>query len=125
MINPRPGNIFQISMSDRNIEVKWTPFAFKLLDEIFDYILFKEKSIDLAQQVVNRIFDRTDQLKEFPESGIPEPMLTEIGQGSRFLLEASHKIIYEYHPVMEVVIVTDVFHTSQDPGKTGRSSESQ
>ncbi len=102
-------------MSDRNIEVQWTPFAFQRLDEIFDYIHFKEKSIDLAQQIVSRIFDRTDQLKEFPESGSPEPLLKEIGQDSRFLLEASHKIIYEYHPVLGVVIITDVFHTSKDP----------
>ncbi|MDZ7608825.1 MAG: type II toxin-antitoxin system RelE/ParE family toxin [Cyclobacteriaceae bacterium] len=102
-------------MSDRNIEVKWTPFAFLRLHEIFDYILFNEKSIDLAQQIVDRIFDRTDQLKEFPESGSPEPLLKEIGQDSRFLLEAGHKIIYEYHPVMKIVIVTDVFHTSRDP----------
>lgn len=102
-------------MSDRSVEVKWTPFAFQQLDEIFDYILFKEKSIDLAQQVVDRIFDRTDQLKEFPESGSPEPLLKEIRQDSRYLLEASHKIIYEYQPVMEIVIVTDVFHTSKDP----------
>lgn len=102
-------------MSDRNVEVKWTPFAFQRLDEIFDYILFKEKSIDLAQQVVDRIFDRTDQLKEYPKSGSPEPLLIEIGQESRYLLEASHKIIYEYHPVLEVVIITDSFHTSRDP----------
>lgn len=102
-------------MSDRNIEVKWTPFAFQRLDDIFEYIFFKEKNLDLAQQVVDRIFDRTDQLKEFPESGSPEPLLKEIGQDSRFLLEASHKIIYEYHPVMKVVIVTDVFHTSKEP----------
>ena len=102
-------------MPDRNVEIKWTPFAFRQLDEIFDYILFKEKSLDLAQQIVDRIFDRTDQLKEYPESGSPEPLLTEIGQDSRYLLEASHKIIYEYHPVLEVVIIIDVFHTNKDP----------
>lgn len=66
-------------MSDSNVEVKWTPFAFQQLDEIFDYILFKEKSLDLAQQIVDRSFDRTDQLKEFPESGSPESLLKKIG----------------------------------------------
>ncbi len=110
-------------MADRNIEINWTPFALQQLGNIFDHIFFKEKNIDLAQNVVDRIFNRTDQLKEFPESGSPEPLLNEIGQDSRFLLEASHKIIYEYHPVIEVVIVTDVFHTSQNPKKTRRSSE--
>ncbi len=83
-------------MADRNIEVKWTPFAFQQLDDIFDHIFFKEKSLDLAQKIVDRIFNRTDQLKEFPESGSPEPLLNKIGQDSRYLLEASHKIIYEY-----------------------------
>jgi plasmid stabilization system protein ParE len=120
LINQRPGSFFQVSMPGRNVKVKWSPFAFQQLDEIFEYILYKEKSFDLAQQVVDRIFDRTDQLKEFPESGSPEPLLKEIGQNSRYLLEASHKIIYEYHPVMEMVIVTDVFHTSKDPSNIAR-----
>jgi len=47
--------------------------------------------------------------------------LKEIGQDSRFLVEASYKIIYEYHPGHRAIIVTDVFHTSQNPNKIGRS----
>jgi len=102
-------------MAEIHIQVKWTPFAFHQLDEIFEYILFKEKSFDLAQKIVRRIFNRTDQLKEFPESGSHELLLKDKGQDSRYLLVANHKIIYEYHTATKIVIITDVFHTNQDP----------
>jgi len=55
-------------MQDKEIEVNWTPPALKRLDEIYEYIAFKAKSVDPAIRVTDAIFDRTDQLKSFPES---------------------------------------------------------
>jgi len=110
-------------MPGKSNEIKWTPFALQSLNEIFDFIVFKERSTSIAQKLVTKIFERTDQLCEFPELGQLEPLLVEIGQDSRYLVEASYKIIYEYHPVKKMVIITDVFHTSQNPLKIERSSE--
>ena len=110
-------------MPDRKISIKWTSFALSCLDEIYDYIAFKEKSTESAFRLQEAIFDRVEQLKDFPESGQTEPLLQEIGQDSRYLLEASYKIIYEYHPVHSMVIITDIFHTSQDPGKIARGKD--
>ena len=110
-------------MQDKEIILDWTPFALSCLDEIHDYITFKEKRPDPANKIINTIFDRVEQLKTFPESGQVEPLLKEISQDSRYLVEASYKIIYEYHPVHASVIITDVFHTSQYPVKIQRSSK--
>jgi len=103
-------------------KLDWTPFALSRLNEIHDYILFKEKSIEIADTLIFSIFDRTEQLKNFPESGQKELLLKEKGLDSRYLVEASYKIIYEFHPSIQSVIVTDVFHTSQYPLKIQRSS---
>jgi len=91
------------------------------LNEIYDYIVFREKSNSPAQKLINRVFKKTDQLSEFPESGQPEPLLVEKGQDSRYLVEASYKIIFEYHSLKELVVITDVYHTSQNPVKIERS----
>ena len=87
------------------------------MDEIYDYVTYREKSDNLAIKLTNEIFDRVEQLKTFPESGQPELLLVEIGQDSRYLVEGSYKIIYEYHPVHATIIITDVFHTSRNPVK--------
>lgn len=108
-------------MSNKKIGIKWTPFALSCLDEIHDYITFKEKSTKPADELIDSLFKKVDQLKEFPESGHPEPLLNAIGQDSRYLIKASYKIIYEYHSAKSVIIVTDVFHTSQNPDKTERT----
>ena len=108
-------------MQGKEITLDWTPFALSCLNEIHDHITYKEKGSDQANKLVDKIFDRVEQLKSFPESGQKEPLLIEIGQESRYLVEASYKIIYEYHPVHSLVIITDVFQTSQYPVKIKRS----
>jgi plasmid stabilization system protein ParE len=111
------------SMLNKKLTLKWTPFALSCLDQIYDYIAFREKSDASAFKFVNKIFERVDQLIDFPESGQAEPLLAEIGRDSRYLVIASYKIIYEYLPVQDTVIITDIFHTSQYPEKVKRSSK--
>lgn len=108
-------------MSAEKVCVKWTPFALTCLNEIHDYIYFNEKSVESANEVINAIFKKVDQLTQFPESGQKEPILNTIGQDSRFLLEFNYKIIYEFHSEIYQVVITDVFHTSQNPEKVKRT----
>ncbi len=110
-------------MQNKEISLNWTPFALGCLDEIHAYITYKEKSPEQANKLIARVFDRVEQLKNFPDSGQKEPLLTDVGQDSRYLVEASYKIIYEYHPIHRLIIVTDIFHTSQYPVKIKRSSK--
>ncbi|MCV9389231.1 type II toxin-antitoxin system RelE/ParE family toxin [Reichenbachiella ulvae] len=104
-------------MPNHRLSIKWTPFALGCLDEIYEYISFREKSSSPAIKLVDDIFKRVNQLLDFPESGQIEPLLLEIGQESRYLIIASYKLIYEYHSDSNFIIITDVFHTSQDPKK--------
>ncbi|MFM9839111.1 MAG: type II toxin-antitoxin system RelE/ParE family toxin [Cyclobacteriaceae bacterium] len=66
-------------MALKKVNLKWTPFALGCLDEIYEHIAFKEKSDRLASKFINAIFERVDQLIDFPESGQREPLLIEIG----------------------------------------------
>ena len=110
-------------MPAKETAVQWTPFALSCLDEIYDYIAYKEKSNGPAFKLVSTIFEKVDQLKSFPVSGQSESLLQAIGQDSRYLIVASYKIIYEYHPINKTVIITDIFHISQQPGKITRTKK--
>ncbi|PIY03293.1 MAG: type II toxin-antitoxin system RelE/ParE family toxin [Bacteroidetes bacterium CG_4_10_14_3_um_filter_31_20] len=101
----------------KTIKIFWTPFALSRIDEIFDYIADQARSAAPANKLVSRIMKRTDQLIRFPESGQKEMLLQEIGQNSRYLLIGNYKIIYEYHKNENIIIITDVFHTRQNPKK--------
>lgn len=99
----------------KNFKISWTPFASRCLDEIFTYVKNRERSESPALKLILRLTERVDQLEKYPESGSPEELLKAIGQDSRYLVEASYKIIYQVKG--NEIIVTDVFHTSQDPLK--------
>jgi toxin ParE1/3/4 len=98
-----------------SFSIHWTPFALECLDEIFEYIRHEAKSIIPAQKLIQKIFESTDQLKHFPFSGAKEPLLIETGQESRYLVINNYKIIYQVEN--KNVIITDVFHTKQNPEK--------
>jgi plasmid stabilization system protein ParE len=50
---------------------------------------------------------------DFPESGQIEKRLSKLNQNSRYLVESSYKIIYQFQEGK--VIITDVFHVKQNP----------
>lgn len=97
--------------------ISWTPFAFRCLDEIHQYILDESKSKRVADNFIERIYQRTNQLKEFPESGQEEFILKENGRNARYILEGFYKIVYTNQAHKNEVIIIDIFHTSQDPIK--------
>jgi|SRR6185436_18941750 len=101
-----------------DFSIHWTPFALERLDEIFEYIKHEAKSITPAQKFIQKILERSDQLKRFPLSGAKEPLLIETGQESRYLVISDFKIIYQIEN--KDVIITDVFHTKQNPEKLKR-----
>lgn len=99
----------------KKFKISWTPFASRCLDEIYTYVKNKERSEIPALKLIVRLSERVEQLETYAESGTPEALLKAIGQDSRYLLEASYKIIYEVKG--NEIIITDVFHTSQNPVK--------
>lgn len=49
------------------------------------------------------------------EAGQVENLLQKLGQHSRYITEGNYKIIYEYND--NNIIITDLFHTKQNPRK--------
>ena len=92
-------------------------FCFALSDEIHFYILHEAGSASPADRFVNQLFDRVDQLATFPESGQVELSLSKKGLNCRYLVEGNYKIIYEYLEKLSLVIILDIFQTTQDPDK--------
>jgi len=96
-------------------ELYWTPFAVKSLNEIKDYIEQETQSETIAANYINKLIDRIEQLKTFPDSGTEEQLLKRLKQNSRYLVEGNYKIIYQCKD--NKVIITDIFHTKQTPVK--------
>lgn len=96
-------------------EIRWTAFAVRALDEIRIYLETESGSENIARRYISKIIDRTEQLRSFPESGEAEPLLYSQKQNSRYLTEGNYKIIYQLD--RSGIIITDVFHTKQNPAK--------
>lgn len=52
---------------------------------------------------------------KYPNSGQIEENLTLLGENHRYLVTGNYKIIYK--PVIEGILITDIFDTRQDPQK--------
>jgi toxin ParE1/3/4 len=100
--------------------VKWTAFALMQLDLIYNYVYAESKSNNVAFEQITKIFDRTEQLINFPESGQNEELLK--GKDVRYLIEGNYKILYKYSEDKDEVIIIDIFHTKQNPKKIKRKS---
>lgn len=85
------------------------PIAIEDLNEIADYIA--KQSPKYADLVVDRIFDRTEILVEFPLSGRMVPEL-EI-ENVRELIEGNYRIIYEVKSASRIEILS-VLHGARN-----------
>ena len=79
------------------VEIRWTDFAIENLIHIGDYI--EQDSIKYAEIVVNRIFDATVILEQYPFAGRMVPEFSK--KHIRELICGSYRIIY--------AIVSDIF----------------
>jgi toxin ParE1/3/4 len=96
------------------MKVIWSDFATDSLHDIYKY--YKEAAGEnVAQRIKSRIFSATRNLKRHPESGQIEPVLKQLGENHRYLVEGNYKIIYR--KVTEGILIADVFDTRQDPVK--------
>ena len=101
------------------IKIKWTPFSISKLSEIYNHIYRKEQSHSLATRQLDRLIDGVSLLKDQPEIGPVEPLLKIYSKGHRFLVADSYKIIYRQEG--NIILILDVFHTSQHPRKIKRN----
>lgn len=64
-----------------------------------------------AQQVVDRLFERTFILKNLPKSGriVPEYQHEQI----RELIEGSYRLVYHLSVNQKLVIITSIYHSKR------------
>lgn len=100
--------------------VHWTDFAKKELKNIFDYHKAKV-SLKIAKSIAKQIVNDANRLKNFPEMGVMEELLTDRPQNFRYIVCTNYKIIYWINKIKNRIEIIDVFDTRQNPTKITRN----
>lgn len=99
--------------------VFWSRLAENRLQDIFNY--YKSKAgIRTARKIVRGIVDATIGLERFPEKGTIEEYLKDRPQEFRYLLYTNYKIIYLIDLEKQMIVISTVFDTRQNPESLGR-----
>ncbi|PAM96603.1 plasmid stabilization protein [Flavobacterium sp. IR1] len=98
------------------LNVYWTQLAQDKLDDIFEYYKFKT-GIKIANTLVNGIIDTSILLETNAYSGQKEEMLSERIEDFRYLIFKNYKIIYWIDEVKQIVYISNIFDTRQNPYK--------
>ncbi len=96
------------------VEVIWTKLATNQLERAVKYIK-EEQGTFYAKLVLNKILDSVGGLETHPKMGQVEILLKHKKSEYRYLVVWNYKIIYRIGS--NKVVVSRVFHTSQNPTK--------
>jgi toxin ParE1/3/4 len=97
----------------------WTDFSQKELEKIYSY--YRENvGIPVAKKLVEGIYNEALKLKNQPQIGQIEELLTSRKQEFRYLVYKNYKIIYWINSAENRIEITDVFDTRQNPIKIER-----
>ena len=96
------------------MKIVWTKFAINNLKLIYDFYILKMGK-KTAIKVKNNIFNATNQLLNYPESGEVEENLRLENSIYRYIVSYNCKIIYRVS--QNEVIIIDVFDTRKNPDK--------
>ena len=89
------------------VKIIWTELAIEDLKNIHDYIA--QESNVYANNMIDRLVSRVDQIEQFPESGRIVP---EYGKKSlRELIQGSYRIVYKIH--REYIGIVRVHHSAR------------
>ena len=98
------------------MRVDFSDEAILKLEEIHARIKIYQ-SEDFADAVIDRIFDKTQLLLDFPAMGAIERNKVFGDSKTRYLLEGYYKILYQINLNQGIIEVISVFDTRQDPSK--------
>lgn len=103
-----------------DLEIIWSEFAEKQLDEIFEYYT-ENVNIRVGRKVLRNLLKAPEQLKSSPFIGQTENLLTERKNSYRYLIHKNYKIIYSVDPEDGFIKIADIFDTRQNPEKIKRT----
>ena len=89
-------------------EIVWSKLADKDLDNIYEYIA--KDSLLYAEQTIDQIIKRVDQLINFPESGREVPEFSD--KTLKELIEGNYRIVYRIRK--NKISIARVHHSSRD-----------
>ena len=96
------------------LKIYWTEFSEKELYKIFEY--YREKaSYRIAKQIVDGIYNETQNLKKQAKIGQVEELLKDRNQEFRYLVFKNYKIIYWINTQENRIEINDIFDTRQNP----------
>ncbi len=95
------------------LEIIWTESALNDLNTIIEFV--SQQSVSFAEQVAYKILFRVNQLHSFPKSGQVEPVLKNMKQEYRYLIESHSKIIYKQENTQ--IFIERIIDTRQNPVK--------
>jgi len=93
------------------MKVVWSEQARRSLANIYEYVY--QDSPEAAEKVLDTLIMKANTLSDSRVEYPKDPILDK--EKYRYLLQWSFKIIYER--TENNVIIIDIFHTRQDPGK--------
>lgn len=96
------------------MQIVFTNPARKALKDICDYYKSTGNAA-YSKKLRENIFQKVKLLLKHPDRGMKEPYLAILEKEHRYLLEDRFKIIYRV--IGQVIYITDVFDTKQDPEK--------
>ena len=102
------------------LKIYWTDFSKKELQNIFEYYK-KNATLKVAKRLVTGIAKETLKLKEQPEIGQIEELLTDRPNKFRYLVYKNYKIIYWINKAENRIEINDVFDSRQNPIKIERT----
>lgn len=102
------------------LKIYWTDFSKKELQNIFEYYK-KNATLKVAKRLTTGIAKVTLKLKEQPEIGQIEELLTDRPNKFRYLVYKNYKIIYWINKAENRIEINDVFDSRQNPIKIKRT----
>ncbi len=98
------------------MKVDFSDEAITILEEIHENLrVFR--GLKFADGVVDKIFDKTQLLVEFPEMGTIEQNKALKGLKIRYILEGFYKVLYQINANKGIIEIISIFDTRQDPSK--------
>jgi plasmid stabilization system protein ParE len=93
-----------------------TNFALNQIESIFDYYSYRV-SIKIAEKIKSELLSAIKTLKEGKIEWPEDEYLKYLHKNHKRLICGNYKIIYYYNQVENIVYVTDVFDSRQNPLK--------
>lgn len=95
-------------------KIIWSEFAESQLDEIYEYYK-KDVSPVIAKKFLKGIINEPNRLLKTPLIGQVEELLKHRKMSYRYLIFKNYKLIYSVDMDKELIKISDVFDTRQNP----------